>query len=198
MDLDDPMIDQLELEIRKIDGVNFVGVTADDDAIVVQLGAEPGADISVLRRDVAHLAAAHLDGEVRVQLVGTEAPTSAGPSLRVRLVAADERPDGSIEVALAHRDTGSSATRPGSGRLDVAAAVLAALSGLGFAVPWVPAAAQSLPEDLGAGTLVVLTDPATGRIRRGVAGGRSEAEATARAVLCALNRFLTPANYRTG
>jgi hypothetical protein len=58
-------------------------------------------------------------------------------------------------------------------------------------VPYVPVAAHGLSVELGAGCLVMLRDPATGELRRGLGSGASDAESTVKAVLNALNRYLS-------
>jgi hypothetical protein len=62
-------------------------------------------------------------------------------------------------------------------------------------MPFEPVVVHALPAELGSGTLVLLEDPVSGDTRRGVSGGASPAESTARAVLNALNRYLQPAPF---
>ncbi|HLH47540.1 MAG TPA: hypothetical protein VKV25_10290 [Acidimicrobiales bacterium] len=191
------LIDQLELELRQLEGVSFVAFAERPETTCVEIGVEPGYDSDRLREQATRLALGVLDGEVTVEVVAVGGREPTARDERVQLVAVvpvPERPG--VLVHLAHRGQRVAVEAAGVGRLAVAEAVVGGLGQLGFAVPYRPTAAHGLSDELGSGTLVVLEDPATGQVRRGIAAGRSTADATARSVLAALNRFLQPARGR--
>jgi hypothetical protein len=110
---------------------------------------------------------------------------------RVRLVLAAPRLGRTeVEVHLSFRDRRVTVVAPADDRVAGASAVVTALRELVPSLPYEAVMAHGLPSEMGAGTLVVLENPTTREVRRGVSGGASVAESTARAVLNALNRYL--------
>jgi hypothetical protein len=188
----------LELELRQLSGVRLVSFGRSGEATLVELAAEDGTNEDRLRRDARRVTLGHIDGPVVIELV--DDPASAGARLdgRVRLLFLP--PSGSrarAEVHLAYRDRQVTVDAADGGRGPVAAAVLDGLRRLGFSVAYELNGAHGLPDEMGSGTIVVLTDPRSGAERRGLAPGGDIAEATARAVLDALNRSLrTPSPER--
>jgi hypothetical protein len=193
--VDATAIDRLELELRQLGGVGFVAFAERSGAVHVELGVEPGADPALIRAEATRLTLGALDGEVVVELVVDGGGPSAPGRPRVRLLAVVELPDRPVaRLHLGYAERQVTVETSSTDRLAVARAVVAGLGELGFAVPYEPAAAHGLAEELGSGTLVILREPRTGEIRRGLAGGRGAADSTARSVLSALNRFLSPAH----
>jgi hypothetical protein len=188
-------LDQLELELRLLPGVGFVGFVRDEVATVVQIG-NPSAPVDEeVRTEAARLVSCSIDGPVVVEWLGdAETAEELEPGeQRVRmLVALPVRDNSAVEVHLARGERRAMVEAASPDRFDVAVAVLGALRELGLAVPFQPVAVQPLSGELGAGVLAVLSNPASGELRRGIASGVSEAESTARAVMSALNRYLQP------
>lgn len=188
--LEDAMgVDQLELEVRQLAGVTFVGVGRRDGSLLVEVAAADGAELAALRAEVHRLAAALVDGPVIVEVLGRTDENR--PEARVRLQVTLPLPGTTAaELHLAYRQRRTAVQADESDGLAVAGAVLAGLAALGLPAPWTATVVHALPEEIGAGALVVLEHHRSGETRRGVARGRSQADAVARAVLNALNRFL--------
>ncbi len=188
-------IDALELELRQLGGVALVTFSARDGEIVIELAAEQPVDADILVLEAQRVAHGHFDGPVTVSVVTRPAEGDEGrPDLRVKVVLTAPVPGrGAVEVHLAHGDRRVRAVASTADRLAVAEAVVDALADLGFVVPFVPVSAHGVASELGAGSLVLLRNVATGQMRRGLASGSSSAESTTRAVLDALNRHLEPA-----
>jgi hypothetical protein len=185
--------DALELELRQLAGVRLVSIAGGRGPTLVEIAADPAADVEELRDEARSLVLGHIDGgDVSVQIVGTDPPSVPSRSdRRVRLLlTVPLAGEPFVAVHLAHRDRRAMVEAPVDDRLAVATAVIEGLRALGLAVRHEAASAHGLPDELGAGTLVVLRDPRTGLARRGLATGRDTADATARAVLNSLNRLL--------
>lgn len=181
-------LDRLELEVRQLSGVSFVGVAHRDGGLLVEVAAAAGADLAALRVEVQRLATALLEGPVAVEVLGRT--DEARPEARVRLqVSLPVAGTSTIELHLAYRQRRTSVQADTTDGLAVAGAVLAGLTALGLPTPWDTTTVHELPEAVGAGALVVVEHHRSGETRRGVARGRSPADAVARAVLNALNRF---------
>jgi hypothetical protein len=188
-----PELDALELELRRLPGVSFVGFDEQEDALVVQLLAAGVTDPDDLRERAAHLSRAHVDTPVVIEVdIGpNRMPT---PGERVELLAVLPSPDGrEIEVHLAYggqRTIGRGDIGGGPGA--AVNATLDALKALRLTVPFaLKSAASGLNGTPGDAVVVVLTSEPPGLNRLGVAAGGSAQEAATRATLHALNRFLT-------
>ena len=187
---------ELELELRRLPGVSFVGLEQRGDDLAVQLlavGAAPDA-VDDLRDRSSRLARAFVAGPVDISIdIGTWETAVANE--RVELLAVLPSPDGiEVEVHLAFGDQRTVGRgRTGLGPSEAAAATLDALRSLRLRVPYTVSAASGLMSDEGAdAVVVVLTAPGEPK-RYGVASGTSGDEAAARATLHALNRFLSQA-----
>src|SRR4051794_34244345 len=100
--MDDADIDALELELRRLPGVSFVGFDEHDGVLVVQLLAAGVPDPDDLRDRASHLSRAHLDTPVVIE-VDTGPHRAPMPGERVELLAVLPSPDGrEIEVHLAY------------------------------------------------------------------------------------------------
>ena len=205
-------LDELELEVRQLPGVGFVGAIETAGGAVIQLGVHAGFDQAAIVLQARRLAELHLAGSVRIELTllgGQEtdpsraAMTSGGGRGRVQLLVVLPSPEREeVEIHLAHggrRTIG----RAGIGGLDlVARATIEALEALGKRAPFEVRAAVRL-EDFSrpelmtetadvVGVALVSTEPDHPRPRFGASAGRTPEEATARATLHALNRYLEP------
>ena len=191
--MDDADLDALELELRRLPGVSFVGFDEHDGVLVVQLLAAGVSDPDDLRDRATHLSRAHVDTAVAIE-IDTGPHRAPMPGERVELLAVLPSPDGrEIEVHLAYggqRTIGRGEI--GGGPAAAAAATLDALRALRLTVPFVvKSAASGLNGATGDGVVVVLTSQPPGLNRFGVATGASTHEASARATLHALNRYLS-------
>jgi hypothetical protein len=191
--------DQLELEVRQLEGVTFVGLDDQGGRLLVEVAGDEDADADTegLRLEVQRLASTFVDGEVVVSIMrGGNGPRGDG---RVALQVALPVPGtASVELHLAFRERRAAVEADGDDGAAVARAVITGLGVLGFPAPYGVVAAHELPDELGAGTIVLLEHATTGERRRGLAHGRSAADSAARAVLNALNRFLQPAGIPVG
>jgi hypothetical protein len=204
--------DELELELRQLPGVSFVGVLETAATVVVQLGVEPGIDRDVLLAEARRLAELHIAGPLRIELtsMGGDAPgpLSAG---RVQLLVVLPWPERQeVEVHLAQSGKRAVGRAEAGGPMQVAKATLEALEALGNPTPFEVEAAIRLDEfsttkvDSPEGQAERQADPAGtedvvavvlksteshGR-RFGTSAGRTVEEAAARATLQALNRYL--------
>jgi hypothetical protein len=190
-------LDALELELRRLPGVSFVGFEEHDGVLVVQLLAPGANDIDDLRERAGHLSRAHLDTPVVIEL-DTGPNRDPAPGERVELLAVLPSPDGrEIEVHLAYggkRTVGRGEI--GGGSVSAAVATIDALRSLRLSVPFsVRSAASGLNGTPGDAVVVALSSEPPGVNRFGVASGNTAHEAAARATLHALNRYLsTPRN----
>jgi hypothetical protein len=187
------VLDRLELELRQLGGVSLVSFAERGGSLQVELVAEELDDAERLRASAERVAARHIHGHVVVAVVTT--PAEGPLEGRVRLTVSGARTGGDVEVHLAFRDRRVVVRAAGDDRLAVAQAVVSGLQELAPPMPFEPVVVHALPVELGSGTLVLLEDPVSGDTRRGVSGGASPAESTARAVLNALNRYLQPAPF---
>jgi hypothetical protein len=186
-------LDILELELRQLGGVSLVSFAERGGSLQVELVAEQLEDAERLKASAERVAARHVHGHVVVAVVAT--PAEGPLEGRVRLSFGGSRTGGDIEAHLAFRDRRVSVVAPSDDRFAVAKAVVAGLQDLAPPMPFEPIVVHALPAELGSGTLVVLEDPVTGDTRRGISGGASPAESTARSVLNALNRYLQPSPF---
>jgi hypothetical protein len=180
------VVDALELELRQLPGVTFVGFGERGGALVVQLVTDESADQEDIRERATRLARAHIEGDVIVEM-GQSHSSMAG---RVQLMAVLPWPDeNAIEVHLSRSGRSAVGRSTRGGPEDAASATLEALGGLGVEVPFHVAAAVPLDATSGHGVVVVALAGA-GDARHGVAEGPSLEDAAARATLHALNRWL--------
>src|SRR3954447_22338602 len=94
-------LDELELELRRLDGVSYVGFEEEEGALVVQLLAVGARDVGELRERAARLSRAHVAGPVIVEVDTGETGDDAEAALeeRVELLAVLSSRDGlEIEV----------------------------------------------------------------------------------------------------
>jgi hypothetical protein len=203
--VDDPSTsDSLELELRHLPGVDYVAMTRHASLLLIELGTDGSVAGAGVAEDARRIAEGWLDNDVEVRLIdedATPSPGTASSSLRVQLLAAVDgraRPgaDQRVEIHLAHLGRRSVAHAGQDDPIQVAEAALTGLRHLGFPVPFEVEAVHLLPEEVGAGILVVLVDRLSGERRRGVAAGRSTGETVARAVLNSLNRYLQTVDRR--
>lgn len=187
------MKDALELELRQLPGVAFVSFSGEEGANFIELVVAPGTDHAKVRDEAARCVVNHLEGsaEVRVYDPPPEqvvVPASAGRARLVLVLPSDG--GAAIEVQLSRGMQRQTARAVAGDTAAVGRAVLEALRGLGSHVPYEVVGFHALPSDWGAGVLAVLRDTLSGELRRGVATGRTPADAAARAVLDAVNRSL--------
>src|SRR5207244_3707767 len=183
--MDEADLDALELELRRLPGVSFVGFDEHDGVLVVQLLAAGVSDPDDLRDRAAHLCRAHIDTPVVIE-VDTGPHRSPMPGERVELLAVLPSPDGrEVEVHLAYggqRTIGRGDI--GGGPAAAANATIDALRGLRLTVPFsVKSAASGLNGPTGDAVMVVLASEPPGLNRFGVAAGGTTSEAAARATL---------------
>jgi inactivated superfamily I helicase len=186
-------LDELELELRRLAGVSYVGFEEEEGALVVQLLAVGATDVGDLRDRAARLSRAHVAGPVIVE-VDTGQPSVAAVDERVELLAVILSFDNlEIEVHLAYggqRTIGRG--RADMGAMEVASATLDALRFLRLPASYKVLAASSLSGGVGEAVVVILGSDQPGANRYGIATGKTPEEAAARATLHALNRTLIP------
>jgi hypothetical protein len=204
--------DELELELRQLPGVSFVGVLETTATVVVQLGVEPGVDREVLLAEARRLAELHIAGPLRIELtsMGGDAPGGL-PTGRVQLLVVLPWPErDEVEVHLAQSGKRAVGRAKAGGPMQVVKATLAAVEALGYPTPFEVEDAIRLDEfstkavdspEGQAGTqagparpeevvAVVLTSTESHGRHFGTSAGRTPEEAAARATLQALNRYL--------
>ena len=186
-------LDELELELRRLEGVTYVGFEEEEGALVVQLLAAGATDVGDLRDRAARLSRAHVAGPVIVE-VDTGQPAAAPVDERVELLAVVASFDNlEIEVHLGYagqRTVGRG--QAGMGPMEVASATLDALRFLRLPASYKVLAASSLSGGVGDAVVVILGSEEPGANRYGIATGTTLDEAAARATLHALNRTLIP------
>ncbi|MDQ1397256.1 MAG: hypothetical protein QOG64_2515, partial [Acidimicrobiaceae bacterium] len=138
-------LDELELELRRLGGVRFVGFDEEEGALVVQLLAPGASDVADLRERAARLSRAHVAGPVIVEVDNGEAMLELGEQ-RVELLAVLPSLDSTeVEVHLAYaglRTVGRG--RVGMGPMESATATLDALRALRLPVQYGVLAASTL------------------------------------------------------
>jgi hypothetical protein len=215
-------LDELELELRQIPGVGFMGAVETPAGLVIQLGVESTVDHAWLLAEARRLAELHVAGSIRIELTALGEDEEASPDLvaepapprrgRVQLLVVLPWPErAEIEVHLAHEGRRTVGRAPTGGLEQVAVATLRALDALGRPAPFqVRAAArldQLIPTNVPDARAEVVgvaleADPAAAEShapavpavtpRYGSSAGRTPEEAAARATLHALNRYLDP------
>ena len=190
-------LDALELDLRRLPNVSFVGFMDRGDALVVQILAVGAPDPDGIRTAAERACFARLDRPFHVEI--------AGSSKRDRIRILDVRnlngasPNGmpEIEVHLGYEGVRTIGRAPAGDAQDAARATFEALKKLGARVPFTIEAAALFEHPLGEGVMLVLGSTADGE-RYGVAAAHSVELAAVRATLHALNRYLStqslPAN----
>jgi hypothetical protein len=181
-------LDLLELELRRLPDVAFVGFHERSDALVVQVLALASPDPGTLRLQAERACRAHLDGPFVVEIAGGTRPS------RIRLLdvqlRTDRDDDVEVEVHLGYEGVHTVGRARGGDPTAAAAATFQALQRLGAKVPFQVEAAALFEHVLGEGVMLVLGSEQSGQ-RYGVAAGASVEQAAVRATLHALNRYLS-------
>jgi hypothetical protein len=177
-------LDLLELELRRLDGVVFVGFVERTDTLVIQILAAPAADRTVVRERALELARLHIERPVVVDVVGEQR------GLRVRILAVDTEDDEKVEIRLGHNGKTAMARGDGTSPYGVAAATVAALVELGADVPFEVQQAAIFDHEEREGVMVVLARAGSTGSLYGAAAAESMQQAAVRATLHALNRHL--------
>ncbi|HVF31790.1 MAG TPA: hypothetical protein VM933_02025 [Acidimicrobiales bacterium] len=180
-------LDLLELELRRLPQVAFVGFRDRPDTLLVQILALDGADPGLLRTSAERACRAHLDRPFVVEVAGGTSPS------RIRLLDVQLRrdvdDDVEVEVHLGFEGAHTVGRARGGDPTAAAAATFEALQRLGAKVPFQVEAAALFEHVLGEGVMLVLGSEHAGQ-RYGVAAGTSVEQAAVRATLHALNRYL--------
>ena len=180
-------LDLLELELRRLPHVAFVGFQERSDALLVQVVALANPDPTLLRSAAERACRAHLDRAFVVELAGGTRPS------RIRLLDVQLRrdvdDDVEVEVHLGYEGVHTVGRARGGDPTAAAVATFEALQRLGAKVPFQVEAAALFEHVLGEGVMLVLGSEQSGQ-RYGVAAGASIEQAAVRATLHALNRYL--------
>ena len=184
-------IDELEVELRKLQGVVAVAFVETDGLLVIEVQAAPDAPDN-LARTATVVAVEHSGGTVAVEVVRWGDGGPHVPETRFRLVeVGTDLTAGTLLVRLARGEEESVGRAPTEHGLLSAVeatvyAVRAFLPELTFLPGWARLI-ETLPDRR---FLVVasVTDPEARVNRRGVAEGPTPIEGAARATLAALNR----------
>lgn len=187
-------LDLLELELRRLPGVVFVGFTPRADALVLHISTAPSSPSSI-GPTAERLARARLRRHVVVEVVGEPRPS------RVRLIhvgVEEEEPTVRYSVVLEYMGSQAVATSVGAGPHEVAAATVSALTSLGAELPYSIDNAAYFEHAAGEGVAVVLRSRDPSVFRLGIAAGDSVSEVAARATLQALNRDLSGLELTSG
>ncbi len=198
-------LDDLELELRKVPGVVGVGVEESAGTVRVDLVISVPSPSPLLVR-AAEDAVRDLEADKVILSVSSVARLDAAATRerRVQLVSVGrwDGPAGpGTEVHLRWEDRQSVGRDLAAGPGGAAAATLDALDKLGVDVPFqLTATVPSSPASDGVTVLVKLASIAGLSGRMGLVKAVTAEEAASRAVLCALNRFISdPRNApRTG
>jgi hypothetical protein len=180
-------LDLLELELRKLPGVAFVGFGTRDDTLVVHLMSLGVEDVTALRARAAEVCRHHVDQPLVVEVAGGTRPG------RVRVIgvrAAEGEAGGDLEVELAFAGRQAVGRAEKVGPAAAAEATFEALEALGIKAPFRVEATALFEYDGGEGVMVVLGSTSQPGERYGVAAAPNAEEAAVRATLHALNRYL--------
>ncbi|MGI8794181.1 MAG: hypothetical protein ACR2H3_13580 [Acidimicrobiales bacterium] len=179
------MNDALELELRALPGVAYVGFLPCDGSLIVQVMVLGAPDAAETRLRAEQLCRAHLDEPFTVEIAGGSRPA------RVQVLSVGVTDDNGPAVEMQFSLEGEK--RTGRRRPNVpsgaAEATFEALRALGANIPFEVEATALFEHTVGEGVVVILTSPQTGG-RYGVAAGQSVEVAAVRATLHALNRYL--------
>jgi len=184
-------LDVLELELRRLPNVSYVGFLDRDDALVVQLLALGAPDATGLRASAERCCRSHLDRPFVVEIAGATRPTRIR-IIDVRTAPAENAPDHDteIEVHLSYEGVRTVGRAKAGDPSAAAAATFEALKRLGARVPFRVEAAALFEHTMGEGVMLVLGSSTAGD-RYGVAAGETVEMAAVRATLHALNRYLS-------
>ena len=185
-------LDVLELELRRLPNVSYVGFLDRADALVVQLLALGAPDTAGLRAAAERCCRSHLDRPYVVEIAGGTRPT------RIRIIDVRTTPaehaagvdEPEIEVHLAYEGVRTIGRAKAGDPSAAAAATFEALKRLGARVPFRVDAAALFEHTMGEGVMLVLGSSTAGD-RYGVAAGETVEVAAVRATLHALNRYLS-------
>lgn len=214
--MSDLVLDDLELELRKLPGVRSAGFDARDELLIVQLHVLPGAATEgSLPLAATRIAARHADRPVAVEVVRwrepvdghAPAPAAAEPApapvttedevstRRLRLLAVLSFPDtDELEVHLILDGRRTIGRAPASRGLVAALdATLAAIADFDFPFSPTPRWARALESTQEEALIAVALDEGdpSERVLYGVAAGATPIDAAARATLDAINRRVT-------
>jgi hypothetical protein len=182
-------LDVLELELRRMPNVSFVGLRERPDALVVQVLALGHPDPNGLRLQVERACRAHLDRHFVVEIAGPVRPSRIR-LLDVHVRAAEDGDEPEVEVHLGFEGVRTIGRGKAGDPSAAALATFEALTRLGASVPFRVEAAALFEHVLGEGVMLVLGSEVEGE-RYGVAAGANIEQAAVRATLHALNRFLS-------
>ena len=184
-------IDELEVELRKLQGVVAVAFVETDGLLLIEVQAAPDAPDD-LARVATGVAVEHSGGTVAVEVVRWGDGGPHVPEARLRLVEiGTDLTAGTLLVRLAHDDEESVGRAPTEhGLLSAVEATVYAVRAFLPQLTYLPGWARLIETLPDRRFLVVasVTDPAPRVNRRGVAEGSTPIEAAARATLGALNR----------
>ena len=183
-------LDVLELELRRLPNVAFVGFVDRADSTIVQVLALSAADPSALRVAAERVCRAHLDRPFVVEIASGTRPS------RVRLLDVQVRTGNNgqgdeVEVHLGYegiRTVGRAPSKAGD-PMPAASATFEALQRMGAKLPFRVEAAALFEHVLGEGVMLVFASDDAGE-RYGVAAGANVEQAAVRATLHAFNRYL--------
>jgi hypothetical protein len=187
-------LDELELQLRRLDGVVAVGFVATDELTLIEVQAGPEA-YEDLARDATVLAARHVQGPLAVEVVRWGDGVPHTPEARLRLVdVATDPAAGDLTVRLARGEEEALGRASTAGGLP--AAVEATIGAVRTFLPdlaYLPGWARTVETTPDRRFLVVasVTDPLTRTHRRGAAEGATPVEGAVRATLAALNRSIS-------
>jgi hypothetical protein len=215
----DLVLDDLELELRKLPGVRSAGFDARDELLIVQLHVAPEVTSEgSLPLAATRIAARHADRPVAVEVVRWREPAESHaapapvapvapapsepaaapaevPSTRLRLLAVLSFPDtDELEVHLILDGRRTIGRAPASRGLVAALdATLAAIGDFEFPFKPTPRWARALESAQEEALIAVALDEGepSERVLYGVASGATPIDAAARATLDALNRRVT-------
>jgi hypothetical protein len=181
-------LDVLELELRRLPNVSYVGFLDRTDTLVVQLLALGAPDANGLRAAAERVCRSHLDRAFVVEIVGAARPTRIR-IIDVRTSPAEDMDGSEIEVHLAYEGVRTIGRAKAGDPSAAAAATFEALKRLGARIPFRVEAAALFEHTMGEGVMLVLGSSSAGE-RYGVAAGETVEMAAVRATLHALNRYL--------
>lgn len=190
----DGAFDAMELELRQLPQVLAASVVPEPQHVAIHLLAAPG-DVTELRRVAVEIAEGHVEGAIALDIAVASAAemrsgTNALPRQRVQLLTV-RRParDDEIEVHLAFRGARTVGRGPAASLAGTVHATVDALQGLGARLPFQLKTVTRVGIGDDTAVLVIFSSPGQPD-RLGIAQASNVEESTARATLCALNRFL--------
>lgn len=189
------LLDDLELELRRLPGVVGVGFSQEDGVVIVHVQALVPEGLAALRRQIVQRARAFVDRTLVIDL--QEVRRSEKDSERGRVKLAGVRVQEftqEMEVHLVHRGVHTVGRGTAGSAEEAVDATLQALLDLGADLPFHKVEAASAPvngDDYQAVIVILEPEDANRGTRYGVAKGDTMEEAAARATLHALNRYLS-------